>query len=137
MRAAISKALIPAALPGLAKGSSFALSLSDRSGFNGDTPFSVRSLLPEYDDCSFLCAVWDKEALVKEYNMKIMAEPVVHESANKDLLAGRALQWLTVIHSVFAHVREGCGLPVVAEAVCMSAVSQTLRVCACLSRLLV
>ncbi len=38
--------------------------------------------------------------------MKIMAEPVVHESADKDLLAGRALQLLTVLHSVFAHVRD-------------------------------
>ncbi|KAL0020479.1 hypothetical protein WJX77_009137 [Trebouxia sp. C0004] len=87
VRAAISKALAPAALPGLAKGSSFALSLSDRAGFNEATPFSVRSPLPGYDDCTFLCAVWDQETLAKEYNMKIMAEPVVHESADKDLLA--------------------------------------------------
>jgi len=105
VRAAISKALTPAALPGLAKGSSFALSLSDRAGFNDGTPFSVRSPLPEYDDCTFLCAVWDKEKLAKEYNMKVMAEPVVHESADKDLLAGRALQLLPVLHSVFAYIR--------------------------------
>jgi len=106
VRAAISKALTPAALPGLAKGSSFALSLSDRAGFNEGTPFSVRSPILGYDDCIFLCAVWDKETLAKEYNMKIMAEPVVHESADKDLLAGRALQLLTVFHSVFAHIRD-------------------------------
>ncbi|DBB09876.1 TPA: hypothetical protein ACH3X3_001489 [Trebouxia sp. C0006] len=87
VRAAISKALTPAALPGLAKGSSFALNQSDRAGFNDGTPFSVRSPLPEYDDCTFLCAVWDKETLAKDYNMKVMAEPVVHESADKDLLA--------------------------------------------------
>ena len=72
----------------------------------------MRSPLPEYDDCTFLCAVWDKETLAKEYNMKIMAEPVVHESADKDLLAGRALQVLTVLHFLCLHMsgmhRTGC-----------------------------
>ncbi|KAL0037451.1 hypothetical protein WJX79_008678 [Trebouxia sp. C0005] len=101
VRAAISKALTPAALPGLAKRSSFALSMSNRAGFNDGTPFSVRFPLPEYDDCTFLCAVWDKETLAQEYNMKIMAEPVVHESADKDLLAARAL----IFNSVLSHIR--------------------------------
>jgi len=122
----------------------------------------VRSPLPEYDDCTFLCAVWDKETLAKDYNMKIMAEPVVHESADKDLLAGRALQLLTVLQSVFAHirnsqrrllwrdkfslvrtwltmesitvtnVRKGCGLPVVAEPVCISVVCHVNSVGKCI-----
>ena len=36
----------------------------------------------------FLCAVWGAQDLAKEYDMKVMAEPVMHESADKDLLAG-------------------------------------------------
>lgn len=35
-----------------------------------------------------LCAVWPRAELDVEYNMKIMAEPEVHESAGKDILDG-------------------------------------------------
>lgn len=35
-----------------------------------------------------LCAVWPRAELEMEYDMKIMAEPVEHESAAKDALDG-------------------------------------------------
>lgn len=86
VRAAIEKALAPAALAGNANPSVFALNRSDRTSENSNSSFSVKS--PQYAGCAFLCAVWDRLALAREYNMQILAEPAVHESAEEERLAG-------------------------------------------------
>ena len=88
VRAAIKKALAPAALAGNADPSVFALNCSDRRSENSNSSFSVKSPHPGYDGCVFLCAVWDRLALAREYNMQILAEPAVHESAEEERLAG-------------------------------------------------
>lgn len=88
VRAAIKKALTPAALPGAAKGCMFALNVSNSRGMNSRHPFSMKTNFHDIFGNGFLCAVWGAQDLAKEYDMKVMAEPVVHESADKDLLAG-------------------------------------------------
>ena len=41
--------------------------------------------------CSCLCAIFDLGAMIREYDLKVMAEPTVHASAVKQILEGECL----------------------------------------------
>lgn len=101
MRAAIRTALTPAALATSSKSKhhTFQLNYCDRYGMNTGLPFTEAADTLDYNtmvynhnlgisDYSCLCAVWPRTALNSEYNIKILAEPAVHESAAKDILDG-------------------------------------------------
>ena len=94
VKAAIKKALRPAARVVAPTFSQLELFRCDRSGFRiGPEPFSVSRSTPEWcrGECTFLSAVWDPAvALALEYNMTVMAGPLLPENADQDLLALRA-----------------------------------------------
>ena len=41
--------------------------------------------------CSCLCAIFDLGAMVREYDLKVMAEPAMHASAAKEILESERL----------------------------------------------
>lgn len=97
IRAAIRTALAPAAqaVPArkslLASSSSntaytFQLNHSNRYGNNTGQPCT--QLWYDGGDQNCMCAVWPRAELGMEYNIRIMAEPAMHESAAKEILEG-------------------------------------------------
>ncbi|KAL3157879.1 hypothetical protein ABBQ32_012289 [Trebouxia sp. C0010 RCD-2024] len=86
VRAAIKTALTPAARATPNRNKPYALSHCNRYGSNSGQPYTQTLYDWTVDQHSYLCAVWSRAELNMEYNMKIMAEPAVHESAAKEVL---------------------------------------------------
>ena len=92
VKAAIKKALKPAALPDAPRVSQMELFRCDMAGHRLDTErFYVPKSHPEWycrNGRTQVSAVWDSEALAREYDMTVMAGPLLPGKADQDLLAG-------------------------------------------------
>lgn len=90
VRAAIKTALTPAAraTANRNKPASFQLNHANRYGSNSGQPYAHTMYDWTLGEHSYLCALWARADLNSEYEMKIMAEPAVHESAAKEILKG-------------------------------------------------
>ena len=108
VRAAIRKALTPAVIAGKAKHGAFQLHRSDRASHDMVMfkSFSDKMTINEYDDCTFLCALWGPSSVDEDYNMQILAEPEVHESANQERIDGESGQ-LSALMEVTNESRVG------------------------------
>ena len=86
VRAAIKTALTPAARA--TPNRPYTLNHCDRYGSNSRMPYTQALYDPTIGQHIYQCAVWSRADLNMEYDMKIMAEPAVHESAAKEILEG-------------------------------------------------
>lgn len=87
-RAAIKMALTPAARATPNRNKPYALNHCDRYGSNSRLPYTQALYDPTIGQHIYQCAVWSRADVNMEYDMKIMAEPAVHESAAKEILEG-------------------------------------------------